>query len=387
MSQGRFVRRALLRATLAAGLGALMPRRRLASALGAAAAGAAIEVPAAGLPFAVAALATRDVPGIALGAAIGAMTTRVWPTAPRTVEELRRHNTKEQVAPNVDGEGVVVVVNRGAGSAERGETAAAIRERLPAAEVIEPGEDDDIAEVMAKAAARATTAFGAAGGDGTLSAAAALAAERELPLVALPAGTLNHFARDLGVLDIDDAIDALQRGQVVVADVARIHDATFVNTASFGAYTDLVEARERLEDRIGKWPAVAVSMVGVLRRAEPVVLDVDGSARRLWLGFVGNGRYQPSGFAPSWREVLDDGILDVRLVDAERPLARVRLVLAVLTGRLGRTTVYEQRLVPSLRLACADSTLRIALDGELTEVPSDVTVTCGATVRVFAPHR
>jgi len=387
MSHARFARRAVLRAALAAGFGALVPRRRVAAALGAAAAGAAIEMPVAGIPLAAAAALTRDARGVAAGVTIGALTTRVWPTAPRTVEELRRHNTKVSVAPNVDGAGVVVVVNQGAGSAAREETADAIRGRLPAAEVIEPAEDDDIAEVMAKAAARATAAFGAAGGDGTISTAAALAAAHDVPLLALPAGTLNHFARDLGVLDVDHAIDALQDGQLVVADLARIGDATFVNTASFGAYTDLVEARERLEDRIGKWPAVAVSLVGVLRRAEPVTMTVDGRRRRLWLGFVGNGRYQPSGFAPSWREALDDGLVDVRLVDADAPLARVRLVLAVLTGRLGRTTVYEQRLAARVHLACDDSTLRIALDGELTEVPSDVRITCDATVRVFAPHR
>jgi diacylglycerol kinase family enzyme len=38
-----------------------------------------------------------------------------------------------------------------------------------------------------------------AGGDGTVAAAATVAAERELPLAVVPAGTLNHFARDLRI--------------------------------------------------------------------------------------------------------------------------------------------------------------------------------------------
>ena len=45
----------------------------------------------------------------------------------------------------------------------------------------------------------------------------------------------------------------------------------------------------------------------------------------------------PTGFAPSWRERLDDGLLDVRLVLGDRRLARTRLVAEVLVGRLRRS--------------------------------------------------
>lgn len=388
MNLGRFARRALLRAAFGSALGALVPRHRLAGAIGGAAAGAAIEQPLAGAPLAIAAIATRDPVGVAAGAALGALTTRVWPTAPRTVTELRRHNTTDTTSPSTEGAGIVVVVNRGAGADDGDDIVACIRDRLPAAEVVVPGDDDDVGDVLAEAAARATAAFGAAGGDGTLSAAAALAHERGLPLLAIPGGTLNHFARDVGLLTPDDAIDAVQAGQLVRADLAEIGDRTFVNTASVGAYTDLVDAREQLEDRIGKWPAVAVALVRVLRRAEPLEVRVDGRRRRLWLGFIGNGRYQPSGFAPSWREVLDDGALDVRLVDADRPLARTRLLLSVLTGRLGRSTVYEQRQAATLELECDEPVLRIALDGEVVDVASPATIRMRApALGVYAPHR
>jgi undecaprenyl-diphosphatase len=133
---------------------------------------------------------------------------------------------------------------------------------------------------------------------------------------------------------------------------------------------------------------VAVALVGVLRRAEPVHLLVDGRERRLWLGFIGNCRYRPSGFAPTWRTVLDDRQLDIRLVDAELPFARIRLVLSVLTGRLGRSTVYEQRCAPTLELESHEGPISIALDGEVCEVAAKVTVgKRDRPVDVFAPHR
>ena len=112
-------------------------------------------------------------------------------------------------------------------------------------------------------------------------------------------------------------------------------------------------------------------MVEVLGAAESLELEIDGEQRRLWLLFGGNGRYHPDGFAPSWRERLDDGRIDVRLVDASAPLARTRLVAAVLSGRLGRCRVYEERLVDSLRLRLPDGQ-RLARDGEVQRAPVDL---------------
>jgi undecaprenyl-diphosphatase len=388
---GRFARRALLRAGLAGVIASLVSPNRRVAALAGAAGGAAIEMPPLAAPLAVAALARAsraDGRSIAAGLAVAAATTRVWPTAPRTVAELRRHGTKRRVEPNPAGEGVAVVVNPTAGSADD-ELGPMLRERLAAADVVIAAEDDDVGELAERAAEKATRAFGAAGGDGTLSAAAALAHDRDLVLLALPAGTLNHFARDLGLLAVDDALDALEAGEVVEVDVAEVADRTFLNTCSFGAYTDLVEAREALEDRIGKWPAVAIALVRVLRGAEPIELVVDGRPRRLWLGFIGNGAYRPPGFAPTWREVLDSGQLDIRLVDAARPFARVRLVVSVLTGRLARSTVYEQRLARSIELRSEDDPhLTLALDGEVCEVdPSVLVRKREGPLAVFAPHR
>ena len=118
---------------------------------------------------------------------------------------------------------------------------------------------------------------------------------------------------------VADAARAVKDGRAVSVDRAVIDGQTFVNTASIGNYVDLVDAREKLEDRIGKWPAVVVALVKVLRTSRPVQLELDGERRRVWMIFIGNCRYQPSGFAPSWRERMDDGQLDIRIVDGTRP--------------------------------------------------------------------
>jgi hypothetical protein len=146
----RFIRRAETRAALGAAVGASVARRRIA--------------------------------GAGVGAGLGVATTRVWPTRPR-LAAIRRHATKRTVEPVVRGVGVAAVVNCAAGSAKDPATDV-VRERLPDAHVVEVGEDDDVGDALRAALDRASVAFGAVGGDGTISAAAALAAAGDLPLLA-----------------------------------------------------------------------------------------------------------------------------------------------------------------------------------------------------------
>jgi undecaprenyl-diphosphatase len=203
----------------------------------------------------------------------------------------------------------------------------------------------------------------------------------------IPAGTLNHLARDLGLRSTEQAVDAVRNGDLVAMDVGEIDGRLFLNTASFGAYADLVDTRESLENRLGKWPAMLVALTRVLRHARPTVVELDGTRQPLWMIFVGNCRYHPHGFAPTWRARLDDGLLDVRVVSARHPGSRSRLLLAVLTGRLSRCRVYEERTVTELRVRSLDEPARLARDGETFDGSADFTVTKRSEpLMVFVPH-
>ena len=309
--------------------------------------------------------------GAALGAGAGLLTRRLWPVAPHEPAHARTALEPADVEPSPRGGGLVVVVNPSAGSS--GRAAKALRDELPEAEVVELEEGDDLKEALEKAAARGC-ALGVAGGDGSINTAASIAADTDKPLFVVPGGTLNHFAYALGLETIADAARAVKDGRAVSVDRAVIDGQTFVNTASIGNYVDLVDAREKLEDRIGKWPAVVVALVKVLRQSRPVQLEIDGERRRVWMIFIGNCRYHPSGFAPSWRERLDDGQLDIRIVDGSRPWSRARLLLSVMTGRLARCGAYEQRFTRSMTVKSLDGRLRLARDGETFDGPEEFTI-------------
>jgi undecaprenyl-diphosphatase len=311
------------------------------------------------------------VAGAALGAAAGLATRRLWPVAPHEPAQVRTALARAEVEPSPGGKGVVIVVNPSAGSSER--AAEELRGELPEAEVIELGEGDDLQEAL-RAAAERGCVLGVVGGDGSVNTAAELTAESGQPMMVVPGGTLNHFAYALGLDSIADAAGAVRDGRAAAVDRALIAGHTFVNTASIGSYVELVDAREKLEDRIGKWPAVVVALWGVLRRSEPIDLELDGVRRKVWMIFVGNCRYHPSGFAPSWRERLDDGELDIRIVHGTQPWSRARLLLSVLTGRLANCGVYEQRYVKSMQVKSRAGAMRLARDGETFDGPEEFTI-------------
>jgi undecaprenyl-diphosphatase len=206
-----------------------------------------------------------------------------------------------------------------------------------------------------------------------VSGAAGAALAARIPLAVLPAGTLNHFAAELGIDDLDETLEAVAAGCAVDVTVATAGEGMpFLNTFSLGLYPELVARREKRERLLGKWPSLALALVEVLGRAEPANVEIDGVRRSVWLVFGGNGRYHPAGFAPSWRERLDENVVDVRIVDATRPWGRTRLVAAVLTGRLGRCRVYEERVVPRLDIRFLDPDPSLARDGETQPAPDHI---------------
>jgi undecaprenyl-diphosphatase len=266
----------------------------------------------------------------------------------------------------------VAVINPNSGRGDGQGIVDAMQEALPDAEVVELGEDDDVADVMSKAAARAEV-LAVGGGDGTINAAAAAAIAADVPLLVLPAGTFNHFARDIDLCELDDAVDALHTGRAVRIDVGDADGKIFLNTASLGSYPEFVKVRERWEERLGKPVAAAVAILTVLRKYPPLSATVDGVPRRLVLLFVGNGEYKPRGYVPRWRARLDSGRLDLRFVDASRGSYAWGLLAGTLTADLYRSSRYVETRPSSVDVHLTGDTRLLARDGEIDEAPDHVT--------------
>lgn len=91
-----------------------------------------------------------------------------------------------------------------------------------------------------------------AGGDGSIRTAVEAVAGTGVELAVLPAGTLNHFAKDHGIpIDLAEAAKVATSPDVQSVDVGRVGDSLFHGTSSIGAYVIFMRMRERLEPNFG----------------------------------------------------------------------------------------------------------------------------------------
>src|SRR4051812_49788191 len=86
----------------------------------------------------------------------------------------------------------------------------------------------------------------AGGGDGTINTAASQLVDGDIPLGVIPLGTLNHFAKDLGIpLELEGAAKVVLDGSVCRVDVGEVNGRVFLNNSSLGMYPAIVRLRDR----------------------------------------------------------------------------------------------------------------------------------------------
>jgi diacylglycerol kinase family enzyme len=212
----------------------------------------------------------------------------------------------------------------------------------------------------------------AAGGDGTQSAVAAALAGSPTPLGVLPMGTLNHFAKDLGIpLDIDEAARVIVKGRPHPVDVAQLNDRVFVNNSSIGLYPHVVRHRDQLRQRLGhgKWYAMLIAFVVMFRRF-PVVnirMSINGESLPTTAPFVfiGNNEYRVDGMEIGQRASLENGTLSLYFAHRTGRLGMLRLALRALGGRLRQDRDFEEKRAAELWIDSHRHELSVAIDGEV----------------------
>jgi len=295
--------------------------------------------------------------GAAIGVGMALLGKSLWPVKPWGPALMAAGEAPALVA----GAGLTVVVNNQSGSSDG--AAESITKALPDAKVIAWDPATDLAGLIGDD----VVALGVAGGDGSVASVAQVAHRRKLPLAVFPAGTLNHFAKALGLDKDEDTVAAVESGNAGMVDLATIDSKAFLNTASMGLYPQMVNRRDRNSHRMGKWPATAYALVKTLRHEAPVDLQINGTRVPVWIVFIGNGRYVPRGLAPAWREQLAGGVLDVQYLRADRRLSRTRAVLASLIGIAERTGVFGSLESGRVNITSFSGPLPTAHDGEVTD--------------------
>jgi diacylglycerol kinase family enzyme len=212
----------------------------------------------------------------------------------------------------------------------------------------------------------------AAGGDGTISTAAAALAGTDITLGVLPFGTLNHFAKDLGIpLELEASVQNILENNVIAVDVAEVNGRVFINNSSLGLYPDMVRDRERQQTRLGrgKLRSLLWASLSVLRKFPFIVVRIDvESLKREFVTpvvFIGNNEYQMAGFNIGERESLERGVLSIYVVKKHRRAALVWLSVAALLGRLEQGRDFESLNTTELVIETPRSRVLVSTDGEV----------------------
>ncbi|PRX95481.1 diacylglycerol/lipid kinase family protein [Allonocardiopsis opalescens] len=337
----------------------------------------ALSLPAAGLAGATGYVRMYDhghrpldvLSGVALGGAAAVLAHRVLPGGP-PVDSQVRVGEALRTPQDADGAGVVVVVDAFSGPdaptgpADRAEAVAtAMRYLLPMAEVVPVHDADGLADALDEAAVRAKV-LAVAGGDIQAGDAAQAALRHGRPLLVLPVGPDTAFASALGLNSIEDAVHSYQRGRLGRVDVGEVDGRVFLNSAGIGEHPGSA-AHPHPAVRLpgGAWTAEALALGRRLSTAEPFSLIIDGRRRQVWGLFVGNGRYHSDALLPSGRDRLEDGLLDIRVLEAAYPFPRARAVAAVLLNRLGLSTHYRTWFADTLSVQPVTDRMPLVRDG------------------------
>jgi len=273
---------------------------------------------------------------------------------------------------------VSVLLNRGGGAVAADEKIAdKVREACAAAgidaeiELIDGGDYEVRCRPIAE---RGDQLVIVGGGDGTISAAAAVLAGTETRLGILPLGTLNHFARDLEIpTDVAEAVRVIAAGKERSVDIGDMNGRTFINNSAIGLYPLMVVDRDLQRKRLGrsKGLAMLVASARTLLRFnhQRLTLQANDEEARVDtpLLFVGNNDYRLDIGGAGQRDSLEDGQLFVLVM---RKKTRRGLIAASIRALLNRTRPDDMvRLegVRRLRVQGRRSMLPVSLDGEVAQ--------------------
>ncbi len=146
----------------------------------------------------------------------------------------------------------------------------------------------ELSQAVAHEVADGTDRVLVCGGDGTLRQAASQLVGKTTELAILPGGTLNHFARQLGIPeDPEKALELALCGQARPTAVGRVNDHVFLNTSSVGAYVLFVQSRLQYERQFGYHSASLLAGLGRLFRFRSGRIDLNGRRLRSPLVFIG----------------------------------------------------------------------------------------------------
>ena len=259
------------------------------------------------------------------------------------------------------------------------------------------GKEHDIVQQCQQCLDSGSQVLVAAGGDGTVNAVASALVNKPAALGIIPAGTLNHFARDLAVeIDPEKAARQLTEGHEVAVDVGWVNGRIFVNNSVLGIYPVYRAARESYEAHglgktsIGRFFAVLGGILRVFWRVPHigVRLIANGQTRVVRTPFVliANNEHELEEWRIGRRTSLSKGHLWVYIMRKSSRWSLLRFFFSFIFGRFSKKDAFEEFRVRELRIETKRKRIGVGIDGEIVQMQSPLEYrSLPKALRVIAP--
>jgi YegS/Rv2252/BmrU family lipid kinase len=222
------------------------------------------------------------------------------------------------------------------------------------------------------------------GGDGTVNGAASAVTGTGIPFAIVPAGSGNGLARDLQLpFEPDAALEVAASGATRSIDAGELHGSLFFNVAGIGFDARIAARLAQPGARRGLLGYVMATM-GELGSYEPGIysihnaLDADGLAhmadivdRRALFIALANSRQYGNGAQIAPKALLDDGLIEIVVVEPQSGLRILRQVPSFFRGTLSERPGLLMRTAAAMEISCAHP-IRFHVDGEPREGPSTI---------------
>jgi diacylglycerol kinase family enzyme len=234
-------------------------------------------------------------------------------------------------------------------------------------EIVPVAAGANIARITADIVSAGAAKVIAAGGDGTLRAVAQSLAGTEAVMGVLPAGTLNHFARDMEIpLDLNAAVEVAIAGVPVCVDVGEVNGHVFLNNSVIGLYPFYRQQRAAAHG------SMVAAMFRTLWRYPylTIKLKVDETelTRRTPFVMIANNEHAMEGFKPWERDRITEGGLWIYILRDRRRWGILRMLARIATGGRLAGEEFEVFRAAAVSIEAGSRRVRVAIDGEVVQL-------------------
>ena len=229
----------------------------------------------------------------------------------------------------------------------------------------------------------------AMGGDGTLNEVLnGLRDPAKVRLGIIPSGSGNDFAAVAGIPQTPEgALDALLNGVARPTDYLECGGVRGINAIGTGIDVEILRRFNRMKVLRGSAAYLVSLIVTLLRyKAKPFSERIGERLKqhRAFIACAGNGQRIGGGIPICPEAVLDDGLMDIVIVDDISRLGIPGALMKLMKRKILELPTTAFRRDSQLTIL-ADGPMPIQIDGEIYEdLPFDVRVVSGA-LRVYRP--